>query len=793
MSSVLNKKLRRDILKSKGMLLAVIAIIAVGVSFLVGMAGTFNNLTNAKTSYYSKCNMAAFWIDLKKAPNSTIEKISSLDGISAVHKRILFPVVVDIKGVDAPLSGTVISMPSTRTKVINDVVMLKGSYFTEDKKNEVIVSKEFAAKRNITPGSFIHLIMNGQRKKLFVVGIGISSEYVYMVPPGSIVPNPTEYGVFWIKQNYAEDIFGFNGAYNNLIGLLSPQAQEDPRLIIEEITNKLKPYGVFTSYILKNQPSNMELTSELEGLQIFSILLPILFLGVAALILNVVMLRTTEQQRVVIGTLKALGVSNQDILWFFVKYSLLIGITGSLVGCLLGYWLAGLMTNMYQQFYTFPELNNLFYPSTMLVALFISLIFAAFGSIRGVRAMVKLSPAEAMHPPPPQTGGKIFFEKWTWLWSKLDFRWQIVFRGIFRNKGRTMIGLLCAAMGAALVFMALAMANSISYMVFFQFNNVIHSDYTLNIRDEVDYGALYEAKRLPGITYAEPALLVPCNFKNGPYHKKGAITGLIKKPKLVTPCNIKGQQIKIPSTGLLMTKRLAKLLHLDIGDTVDFTPVKGLRQTHKVPISNIINSTFGLSVFADFKYLNHLISEESAISKIQLRGKPTPLQNKTLLSRIKKYPKLASFTEIKTDEKLMQATFVKNMNTMVYMMIIFAAIIFLGSILNSSLISISERQMEIATFRVLGYSPIEIGKIFLRETLMINLIGSVLGIPIGYFLNYGTSLVYQNDMFSMPCYVEFSSYFWTMILALAFIFIAYFITQRTISKMAWLESLNVKV
>ena len=774
------------------MLIAVVAIIAVGVCFFVGMASTFNNLTNAKISYYSKCNIADFWVDLKKAPNSTIDKIFSIKGVSNVRKRILFPVIVDLEGVEAPLNGTVISMPTKRTKVVNNIVMLKGSYFTGDKKNEVIVSKEFAKKRNISPGSFIHLIMNGQRKKLFVVGIGISSEYVYMVPPGSIVPNPSEYGVFWIKHDYAEDTFGFNGAYNNLVGLLSPKAQKYPKFILKEITDSLKPYGVFTSCILKNQPSNMGLTAELGGLRIFSILLPVLFFGVAALILNVVMLRTTEQQRVIIGTLKALGISNRNILWFFTKYSLLVGITGGLVGCALGYWMAGYLTNMYQQFYTFPELNNLFYPTIMFIALFISMLFAVLGSVRGVKAMVKLNPAEAMHPPPPPTGGKILLERWIWLWSRLDFRWQIVFRDIFRNKGRTIISLLCAAMGASLVFMALAMSNSISYMVSFQFKNVVHSDYTLNIRDEADYGALYEAKRLPGMTYAEPELLVPCNFTNGPFHKKGAITGLIEDPKLVTPCDINGQRVKIPLTGLLMTARLAKLLHLNIGDMVKFTPVKGLKQTHKVPIADIIDSTFGLSVFANFKYLNHLISEESAISKIQLAGEQTQQQEKVLLAQVKKYPKLASFSNIRIDEKLMNTTFVENMNTMVYTMILFAAVIFLGSILNSSLISISERQMEIATFRVLGYTPIEIGKIFLREILIVNLIGSVLGIPFGYFLNYGTSLMYQNDMFSMPCYVKFSSYVWTMILALIFIFIAYIITQRTITKMNWLESLNIK-
>ncbi len=792
MSSVLNKKLRRDLLRQKGMLIAVIAIIAVGVSFLVGMAGTFNNLTNAKISYYSKCNIADFWVVLKKAPNSSIEKISKIEGIAGIRKRILFPVVVDIEGVDSPLSGTVISMPAKRASVINNLVMLKGTYFTEDKKNEIIVSKKFAEKRNIAPGDFISLIMNGQKKKLFVVGIGISSEYVYMVPPGSIAPNPAEYGVFWIKKEFAEDTFGFNGAYNNLVGLLSPKSQKHPNYVLDQITEDLKPYGVFTSCTLAKQPSNMELCAELGALQIFSILLPVLFLGVAALILNVVMLRTTEQQRIIIGTLKALGVSNNQILWFFTKYSLIVGITGGVIGCFIGYWLAAGLTFMYQAFFTFPELNNLFYPSIMLTGLIISVVFAILGSIRGVKAMIRLNPAEAMHPPPPQTGGKILFERWTWLWKRLDFRWQIVLRSIFRNKGRSLIGVLCAAMGASLVFMALAMANSISYMVYFQFRNVIHSNYTLNLRDEVDYGAYYEAKRLPGITHAEPELEVRCNFKNGSYHKKGSIIGLIENQKLITPCDINGKKVEVPLTGLLMTKRLAEQLHLKAGDFVEFTPIKGLKKNHKVHVADIIDSTFGLSVYANFKYLNNLISEEGAISRVQLKGRQTQEQQKALLKQVKKYPKLASLSNIKEDEELMQQSFVQNMNTMIYTMILFAAVIFLGSILNSSLISISERQMEIATFRVLGYTPLEIGKIFLRETLIVNIVGSIIGIPVGYMFNYWTSLMYQNDMFSMPCYVEFSSYVWTIVLAIIFILIAYVITQRTISKMVWLDSLNVK-
>ena len=283
--------------------------------------------------------------------------------------------------------------------VINNIVLRRGSYFTNDKLNEVIVSEKFAQERNLMPGNFVHLIMNGQKKKLFIVGTAISSEYIYMTPPGSITPELANYGVFWIKQKYAENIFGFHGAYNNLVGLITPNSQKFPNKVVQKVAQKLKSYGVFTNNTLKNQSSNLELNAELGGLQTFAILLPVLFLAVAALILNVVMLRTTEQQRVVIGTLKALGVENKVIFIFFIKYSLFVGIAGGLIGGFLGYWMAAGMTNMYQGFFTFPHLVNLFYPSTILIGLIISIFFSVLGSIRGVKSMIKLNPAEAMHPP----------------------------------------------------------------------------------------------------------------------------------------------------------------------------------------------------------------------------------------------------------------------------------------------------------------------------------------------------------------------------------------------------------
>ena len=111
---VLNQKLERDLLRTWGMLLAIVAIIAVGTGSFVGMLGTYYNLDRAKTHYYSQCRMADFWINLKKAPVSDARRLCKINGVSEIRERIVFPVIVDLEGVEKPISGQVSFLPARK-------------------------------------------------------------------------------------------------------------------------------------------------------------------------------------------------------------------------------------------------------------------------------------------------------------------------------------------------------------------------------------------------------------------------------------------------------------------------------------------------------------------------------------------------------------------------------------------------------------------------------------------------------------------------------------------------------
>lgn len=790
--NVLDIKLWRDMSRSKWMLLAIIAIVAVGVGCFNGMFSVYNNLYNARESYFSKCRMADFWIEVKKVPVIETKQIEKNDGISEIHSRITHEVTVDLDNVEIPISGKVVSLPANPTPIINNIILRRGSYFSDRKLEEVIVSEKFAKKRNILPGTYVKLIMNGVLKNMYVVGTAISSEYMYYTPPGRSTPDDDNYGIFWVKKEFAEDVFNSSGACNEIVGILTPYGKKNAQLVTDIIKNKLDKYGVFIKTIQKDQESCLTLSSELQQLRVLAIGLPLIFFGVAILILNILMMRTAEQQRTVIGTLKALGVSGYSISMHFIKLGVIVGLAGGIGGSFLGEFIAGAMTEMYRDMFAFPSLEDGFYPEIIILSIFVSVAFSVLGTLRGIKKIVSLSPAESMRPSPPASCDAIALEQVSWLWRRLDFRWQMVLRCLFRNKGRTLIGIATSALGATILLLSLGFKDSLNYLIRFQFEKVLTADYTINFRDAVDGSALYEAGKLPGITYAEPGLDVIVFFYNGGFEKRGCITGIKPDTKLMNPRDSNGHKLRIPPTGLLMNNRLAKILKVKVGDTIAFRPIKGNRKRVEVPIAALSDSSVGMPVYVDYDYLNKLIGEVSVLTSVQLKAAQTKEEKKYFYREVKKYPELGACTNMPEDKFKIQRDFISKMDNIVYAMIVFAGILFFGSILNSAMISTAERTREIATFRVIGYYPDEVGSIFLREILTINFIGTLLGLPLGYFLLSCMAEAFKNETFCMPVKIYEPTWFYTIVLAIFFMLIAYSMVKIAINKLKWCEALQMK-
>lgn len=790
--SMLDRKLRRELVASGGLLGAIALIMAIGVSCFLALSTAHRNLSQALDDYYLAGRMADFTVDVRKAPESLLPELARLPGIHALRPRIQSAVTIDLENRPEPINGLIASLPDRQVPVINDIHLVRGGWFTERRAEEVIVNDAFAQRHGLHPGARIHVILNNRRQPLFVVGTAKSAEFTYVVGPGGLIPDPERFGVLYLKQSYMEETFGYDGAFNQLVGMLDPAERARPDEALSRVERVLDPYGVLGVVPRRDQPSHRFISNEIKQLGTISVLLPTIFLSVAAVVLNMLLIRLIDHQRTTIGTLKALGCSDGQVLRHYVSLGMVVGAVGGLVGIGIGSWLAHAMTGMYRYFFEFPRLDSRFYWDLAAQGMGISLLCSLAGAFQGARTVLKLEAAEAMRPRPPVQGGAIWLERISFVWNRLDSGWRMTLRNLNRNRFRTAAGAFAAAMGAALVVNGLLVNRSIRFLVDFQFEKVVRSDYDLTFKDERGLDALLEASRLPGVDRAEPMLGVACDFIHGHCRKRSGITGLPPDGRLTIPRNTATDAIRVPSAGLLMGKALAEILQAKVGDEITIRPIRGERLPRKARIAAIADGYLGLTCYADIRYLSRLIDEEFVISGVQLQVNPEPAVRGRLLHELKRLPSLQGFSERTQTIRNFTDTLVKTNTAALGILLTFSGVIFFGSTLNSALIGLAEREREVGTFLVLGYTPFQVGNLFLREALCVNLLGTLLGLPLGFFLFQGTAAAFSNELARLPIVTPPWIFLTTLLVGIVFTLIAHAVLQFKLNHFDWEQTLRTR-
>jgi len=783
----LNRKLLRDLKASAGMLAAIVGIMVIGVACFVSLATSYRNLCRAQTQFYARCRMADFWIELKKAPLSAVRERLKVPGIQSLEPRIVFRCTADIPGSIRPVGGLVVSLPDRREAVLNDIILRKGRYFSASRPREVILNAAFAEKHRLKPGQVIQILANQRLHRLHVVGIAVASEFVYLLQPGSLIPDPAQFGVFFIKRSFAEEIFDFSGACNQLVGKFDSDFVASGGVVLAALERILAPYGVLAAYELKDQPSNRFLMEEIEGLGIFVGVIPPIFLLAAALVLQVLMRRVVDQEQTVIGTLKAFGTPDRVIFLYFVKWALVIGLLSGFVGGAAGYAMAEGMVHAYRQFYEFPQLENRVYLDIWAIAFITSLLAALGGTLQGAIRALQLQPAEAMRPQAPARGGPVFLEKIPILWARLSTLWRLAVRQIFRHKRRVAVGVFATAVGSAWLVNGLILAEGAHFLTEFQFRRISRSDFEISLEDRRSLAALLELKKTLEVDRIEPVLAVPCTFVHKDRRRKGAVTGLLPGATLTVPHDRKLRRITVPECGLVVSRKIAEVLSLKPGEALQVELLEGNRRIYRVPVSFVADSYLGMEVFADIRHLSRLLGEPVVASGFQFATDSYRRETEPFYQQLKQIPAIEGVTSRRDLIERLEQILTASMGIFINVLILFAGTLFLGSLVNFSLIGLAERRREIATLYVLGYRPWEIGGLFFRENLVITLIGTVLGMPIGYLLSVLLAKTYDTELFRFPVVVSLSTWLWVSGLALLFLLISQAIVYRRVVRSDWVE------
>jgi len=822
-SKVLWKKLLRDLWARKAALAALIVIIAIGVGGFVSMAAVYRDLDGSRERYYRECRLGDFTVDLKRAPRWAVDRIADLPNVREVRGRVSAPALIDLPAGSAsdlafsgatgllsgdpserasglfrerrsePVTGTAISMPPRPdASVINGLLLRSGAWFSDGRAREAILNEAFARENGLVPGDRVRVTLLDKQHDLLVVGTAMSPEFVYVIPPaGGLAPDPARYGILYVPEKFLQESCDLEGAYNQLVGLLHDSSPTEAANTLRLIEDRLDAFGVTDSVPGREQPSVKFLADELVGLRVSATVVPAIFLGVAALVLNIVMGRLVAQQRTVIGTLRALGWARGAVTRHYLEFGAMVGVAGGVLGIALGQWWESLMAALYRKFYALPEIEAHFYPDILLTGLLVSVVFSVLGTVRGARFAARLEPAVAMRPPPPERGGKVLPEYLPGFWNALPFRWKMILRAVFRNPFRSGVSILASLVSTALVVMSLSMVDSLDYLMRFQFEKISHEDISVSIRDPQGRKAESEIGALSGVADVEPQLVVACDFVNGPRKKRTAITGLVRHNRLNTPLDALGRPIVIPDDGLVLTRKLAEILRVAVGDSVRLRPLIARRQEVVAPVAAIVETFLGLGAYAEIGYLGRLLGEEEPANVI-LASRSPGADRAALFEEFKKRPTVVGIGERARSLTQLDETFGKTMGAMIWVMVFLSGLIAFGSVFNAALVSLSERQREVGTLRVLGYSTREVAGVFSGESLLLNGFGIGVGLLAGIGLTHLVLIPYDTEMYRFPAIIYPSRLLQSAAVMAGFIVVAQVIILWMIRRLDWLEALKVR-
>jgi putative ABC transport system permease protein len=779
MISPLDRKLLRDLGRMKGQVLAVSLVMACGLAMMIMTRSLILTLESTRDAYYEKNAFADVFASLKRAPLSVADRIGELPGVSVVEARVAVDVTLDLPGLTEPATGRMVSLPEDgQPPKLNRLFLRSGRMPESDSRREVVVSEAFAQGNNLQPGDTLVAVINGRRETLEICGIGLSPEYVFEARLGETLPDHKRFSVIWMNYRALAVAYNLDGAFNDICLDLAPGAAPEP--VMEEMDRLLAPYGAGGAYTRKDHPSAQRLSDELRVLHALSVVYPMVFLSVAAFMVNSVLSRIVRLQREQIAQMKALGYSSWQVGIHYLKFVVMIGFLGTVIGGLAGRWMGAGLLSMYVMFFRFPSLIFQMDYGALGIALLVSAGASAAGVLTVVWQAVKLPPAEAMRPEPPADFKPSLFERigLTRFFSPV---FRMALRNIERRPWQAVFTSAGISLATGLMVLPGAMADSIDYLLTFQWNRQQRQDVAVFLVEPGSGKALHDLAHLPGVIRAEPIRSIQARLRFGHRHRKLAVTGIAPGADLNRLLDDQGNAIALPEEGLIMSAKLAEVIGARIGDHVQVEVLEGRRPVLSVPIRGLVTDYAGVAAYMDISALRRLMKEGDTVNGAYMAVDHSRWDD--FMREVKDTPR-AAIVMVKRDQLAsFRETTAQSIGLLRTLYFTLAVIVAFGVVYNSARIALSERSRELATLRVVGFNLQEVRGVLLGELSILVL----LALPLGLLLGKGMTLMimesFSTETVRMPIVIEHTTYAVAVLVVLSAAVFSFTLVARMISKL----------
>ncbi len=755
----LDRKLLRDLRNLWSQALTIALVVASGVGGFITSLSAVDSLALARDSYYADGRFADLFATVKRAPNSLVEPLRGVPGVADVQATVEQVVRVTLPGVADPIIGQLIGVDAVHGPRMNRVSVSQGRTLSTlsgtgashaNGEIEALVSEGFAKARGLVPGSRVQALVNGRQRTLVVVGTALSPEFIFAGLWG--MPDLRGFGVFWVDRDTLAAAYDMRGAFNRVAVKLAPGASE--RDAMAGLGNLLAPYGGREVIGRADQTSHAMLDNEIKEQRVLGTVLPAIFLGVAAFLLNVVVSRLVATQREQIAALKALGYANTAIAAHYLKLVLLVSLLGLALGVALGDQLGLFFTRLYAEFFFFPRFEHRLAPWLLLAGAGVTVATAVAGTLNAIVGTVRLAPAEAMRPPAPGNYRRTLLERLGIQGMNPALR--MVVRNLERRPLRSTLSIVGVAAAVAIVIMGSFFRDAIAVVVDTQFNLSLRSDVAVWLVESAPDSMRHEIARLPGVTMVESTRFVPVSFSHGHLRERGLVRGYAGHADLYRVIDDNQRAVPLAGRGLVMSSRLADKLGLAVGQTVRVEVLEGRQRTLELVLGGTVDEMMGLNAYMEREALNRVLGDGDLSNGFVLtleRGSEA-----ALLRATQALPRVAGAFSKATMVRNMEEISARNVRIMSTILTAFAIIIAIGVVYNNARIALAERGWELASLRVLGFTRGEVSALLLGELAIVIAVALPLGMALGFGLTHLVTSLLKSDQFHFPVVARASTY-----------------------------------
>lgn len=506
----------------------------------------------------------------------------------------------------------------------------------------------------------------------------------------------------------------------------------------------------------EDNPGYSTYKGSIDSLDKIASVFPVFFFLVAALICLTTMTRMVEENRVEIGTLKALGYRDLEIARKFIVYAALASIVGSVLGIVIGSSaLPYIIKQAYSSSFTLPDVNIYFYPSYVIQSLVASIVCTVGAALIVLKGELLENPSNLMRTKAPKLGKKILLERITPLWERLNFNQKVTFRNLFRYKQRMLMTILGISGCMAMLVAGLALEKSTSSVMDIQFGKLIKYDAMVVFNDkniEKENDEYNESlKNLKGYESSLNIYQDSVTFSKEGISKQTATMYIPENTDdlndyILLNDRESGTQYKLSNNGVIINEKLAKILNASVGDNIIVTDSDN--NDHEVIVDNIVENYAGHYIYLSPSYYKEIFNNDP-IYNAQLLKLNSDREDDNKVS-----------TTLMDNDKVINVTLASKMRSLsesadlglVMIVIIVAsgslAFVVLYNLIN---INVSERIREISTIKVLGFYDSEVAMYIFRENIILTILGILVGSFLGKILYvFLVSTAEMDNMMMIP-------------------------------------------